>query len=1021
QADFDDLRFTNEEENQSLDYWIESKSDGEWAYVWVEIDSIDTNNGTQAYMYYGNPSANSMSNYDNTFTKDYGESGFFGLWHMDEGSGTSTADSSGNGRTATLENSPNWVGSDGGEWDNISQQFSTGDCINLTHSTEDHLSIPHYSFTNNWTVMGWFWLDGYDGYGYSAIFTHGQLDHDNRVYVGTSSHRLGVYSQVNNGDCYNATAEEITLNEWHHFAVTVSSTEGVKVYLNGELYCINSSATGGWDNPTHDVEIGANTHSSWNRGMDGKVDEFRHYNRVLSEEEIKAYYRRHKYASPEPVYSVGDEEQSPYHIFDCSIINTSGTHYLAQDILNSGTSPCMNISANNIILDCQGYMIDGDNLADYGIYIYRDSEQTTNITVKNCVVADWGLANIYLYNADGNNLTGVTANSSPNYGFYLYHSDSNNFSDCTANSNYDGFYLHYSDSNLISDSKANSNDRYGFFLYHSSSNTISNLTVSSNTNYGIRIYADSDNNIIANSTISNNTYAGLYLDEDGSNDPEYNEIYNCLLNNSGTYGNIRVDSGITGENYFNTTEQSGTRIYSSGTRIGGNYWTNPSGTGYSDTCNDTDHDGFCDDPLNLSYGTSVAWDHLPLSDEYYQYCVCNCMDLNETGAVYYLARDILDSDASVCINISADDITLDCQTYSIDGTDSASSYGIKIHRTSSTSVNVTVRNCKISDWTYSVSLEYADDTTILNSEMSSNSKGLYVFNTDSLNVSNCTFSSNSDGIEINTCTSCEFSDSTFKSNGNALTIAHLSGTGSTFTGLNISGCTNNAIYFPVATAGQKFYNNFINCSSHLGYASSTGINSFNTTKQAGTRITDSDYFNEIGGNYWANPSGTGYSEICVDNDHDGFCDQTYELDENNIDYLPYAAYDPCNTTLYMWNGTDWEGTDSTYLAFWCRAYQTNCAAENQNSTTPIFNITMMSTGCQSNVIVAWINESLDQKTLFCANNSDPSTGLTVSTTKTVLYTNATYNESVGIWAWMNYANPQEVQYFDFYLKVEEVE
>lgn len=67
QNGFDDLRFMNEEEDTELDYWIEDKSNGNWAYVWVEIDSIDTDNGTQAYMYYNNSGASSESNGDNTF------------------------------------------------------------------------------------------------------------------------------------------------------------------------------------------------------------------------------------------------------------------------------------------------------------------------------------------------------------------------------------------------------------------------------------------------------------------------------------------------------------------------------------------------------------------------------------------------------------------------------------------------------------------------------------------------------------------------------------------------------------------------------------------------------------------------------------------------------------------------------------------------------------------------------------------------------------------------------------------
>ncbi len=67
QSDFNDLRFVNEEETLSLDYWVESKSDGNYAYVWVEVDSIDTDNGTQAYMYYGNAEAINKSNAKATF------------------------------------------------------------------------------------------------------------------------------------------------------------------------------------------------------------------------------------------------------------------------------------------------------------------------------------------------------------------------------------------------------------------------------------------------------------------------------------------------------------------------------------------------------------------------------------------------------------------------------------------------------------------------------------------------------------------------------------------------------------------------------------------------------------------------------------------------------------------------------------------------------------------------------------------------------------------------------------------
>jgi len=63
QADFDDLRFTiynsTIDDEVPLDYYLESKSDGSWAYVWVKIPEIPANSNVTIYMYYGNPSATS--------------------------------------------------------------------------------------------------------------------------------------------------------------------------------------------------------------------------------------------------------------------------------------------------------------------------------------------------------------------------------------------------------------------------------------------------------------------------------------------------------------------------------------------------------------------------------------------------------------------------------------------------------------------------------------------------------------------------------------------------------------------------------------------------------------------------------------------------------------------------------------------------------------------------------------------------------------------------------------------------
>jgi hypothetical protein len=41
-----------------------------------------------------------------------------------------------------------------------------------------------------------------------------------------------------------------------------------------------------------------------------------------------------------------------------------------------------------------------------------------------------------------------------------------------------------------------------------------------------------------------------------------------------------------------------------------------------------------------------------------------------------------------------------------------------------------------------------------------------------------------------------------------------------------------------------------------------------------------------GGNFWANPSGTGFSQTCIDENIDGFCDSSYSMNSENADHLP---------------------------------------------------------------------------------------------------------------------------------------
>jgi hypothetical protein len=70
--DFDDLRFTKSDETTLLDYWIESKTDGVSAIVWIETILLDNAVDTTIYMYWGNAAAVAASNGANTFLQYHG-------------------------------------------------------------------------------------------------------------------------------------------------------------------------------------------------------------------------------------------------------------------------------------------------------------------------------------------------------------------------------------------------------------------------------------------------------------------------------------------------------------------------------------------------------------------------------------------------------------------------------------------------------------------------------------------------------------------------------------------------------------------------------------------------------------------------------------------------------------------------------------------------------------------------------------------------------------------------------------
>lgn len=66
-SDFSDIRFTEADGTTSLEAWLESKIDDTSAIIWVKSDTPANTVTADIYMYYGNSTASSDWDFDNTF------------------------------------------------------------------------------------------------------------------------------------------------------------------------------------------------------------------------------------------------------------------------------------------------------------------------------------------------------------------------------------------------------------------------------------------------------------------------------------------------------------------------------------------------------------------------------------------------------------------------------------------------------------------------------------------------------------------------------------------------------------------------------------------------------------------------------------------------------------------------------------------------------------------------------------------------------------------------------------------
>ncbi|QQS44625.1 LamG domain-containing protein [Candidatus Roizmanbacteria bacterium] len=198
-----------------------------------------------------------------------------GYWKLDEGSGTTVYDSSGNGNNSSAwSGNTKWVQ---GKYGSATSHDGSGDRITIPSSTTLDYQ-PKYT----WSA----WLNPTAG---SYEIFDKAADTNNGWKIGSNGNKyaLTIYYTGDDLMC-TVPAVNMTVGEWQHIAWTwdgTTSCTGVKFYKNGNLISFESttSPTG-----TREVDTGKQILIGGNGYTDypGLIDDFKIYNYVRTQEQI---------------------------------------------------------------------------------------------------------------------------------------------------------------------------------------------------------------------------------------------------------------------------------------------------------------------------------------------------------------------------------------------------------------------------------------------------------------------------------------------------------------------------------------------------------------------------------------------------------------------------------------------------------------------------------------------------------------------------------------------------------------
>lgn len=202
---------------------------------------------------------------------------FVAYYKFDETSGTSAADATGNGKTATLSGGASWTAG------------RTGNAVNLDGSS-GHVVLPAgiLAGAGACTVATWVRIDTLATW--SRVFDFGSGTSANMFLTprsGAGTARFAITSSGAGGEQRINAPAALPTGAWTHVAVTLFGSVGI-LYVNGAEVARNAALT------LTPAALGSTTQNRIGRSqyadpyLDGAVDGLRLYSRALTAAEISA-------------------------------------------------------------------------------------------------------------------------------------------------------------------------------------------------------------------------------------------------------------------------------------------------------------------------------------------------------------------------------------------------------------------------------------------------------------------------------------------------------------------------------------------------------------------------------------------------------------------------------------------------------------------------------------------------------------------------------------------------------------